>query len=115
MTIRSGCMAAGIALLSFGAAYAQSAATGEGDKTLYTYDKDAGGASACYQQCATNWPPYLAGSDTAMEEGWTTVQRADGTMQMAYDGKPTYYYIGDAKPGDVTGDGKGGVWHVLMK
>ena len=32
---------------------------------------------------------------------------------MAYKGKPVYYYIGDQNPGDVTGDGKGGVWHVL--
>jgi predicted lipoprotein with Yx(FWY)xxD motif len=29
-------------------------------KTLYTFDKDAGGVSACYDGCAAVWPPYLA-------------------------------------------------------
>ena len=31
----------------------------------------------------------------------------------AYDGHPLYTFVEDkAKPGDITGDGKGGVWHV---
>ena len=28
--------------------------------TLYTFDKDAGGKSACNGPCATNWPPLMA-------------------------------------------------------
>ena len=31
--------------------------------TLYTFDKDAGGKSACNGPCATNWPPLMAGAD----------------------------------------------------
>jgi predicted lipoprotein with Yx(FWY)xxD motif len=34
-------------------------------------------------------------------------------MQWTYDGKPVYFFKGDAAKGDVTGDGKGGVWHVI--
>ena len=34
-------------------------------------------------------------------------------MQWAHNGKPVYFYVGDSKKGDVTGDGKGGIWHVL--
>lgn len=40
--------------------------------------------------------------------------RTDGTMQWAYEGKPLYLWTKDTKPGDVTGDGVGGVWHVIM-
>jgi len=28
--------------------------------TLYTFDKDAGGKSACNGPCAGNWPPLMA-------------------------------------------------------
>ena len=33
----------------------------------------------------------------------------------AYNGWPLYTFIKDAKPGDVTGDGVGGVWHVVKE
>ncbi|MBV0890437.1 hypothetical protein KTN05_01050 [Paracoccus sp. Z118] len=115
MKIRSGCMAAAIALLSLGAAQAQTAATGDTGMTLYTFDEDTGGTSTCYDQCAENWPPYLGQSGEEKGEGWTLVERTDGTMQWAYDGMPTYYYAGDANAGDTTGDGKGGVWHVVTE
>ncbi len=83
--------------------------------TLYIFDKDAGGVSACYGDCAKNWPPYLGKAGDPLTEGWTLVDRTDGTKQWAYDGKPMYYFLGDAKPGDMTGDGKGGVWHVIKE
>ncbi len=83
--------------------------------TLYIFDKDTGGVSACYDDCAKNWPPYLGKADDPLTEGWTLVDRKDGTKQWAYDGKPMYYFIGDTKAGDVTGDGKGGVWHVIKE
>ena len=50
------------------------------------------------------WPPYLAKSDGKMEEGWATVKRKDGRLQSTYDGKPLYFYSGDNKKGDKTGD-----------
>ena len=83
--------------------------------TLYIFDKDAGGKSACYDACATKWPPYLGKADDPMTEGWTLVDRTDGTMQWAYDGKPMYYFAGDKKGGDMAGDGLGGVWHVIKE
>ncbi|MBJ2152038.1 hypothetical protein [Paracoccus sp. IB05] len=89
------------------------AETGMTKMTLYTYDDDKGGESSCYDDCATNWPPYLAKTGETLGEGWTMAARKDGAMQWAYDGKPAYFYIGDKKAGDVTGDGKGGVWHVI--
>lgn len=81
--------------------------------TLYTFDKDAEGMSNCYDKCAINWPPLLA-EDGAMsdDDDFTLVPRNDGTMQWAYYGEPLYLWIKDQAPGDVTGDGVGGVWHV---
>jgi predicted lipoprotein with Yx(FWY)xxD motif len=82
-------------------------------KTLYIFDKDAGGVSACYDGCAVNWPPFLAKPDAAAKGNLTLVARKDGQKQWAASGKPLYYFAGDAKPGDTNGDGKGGVWHVV--
>jgi hypothetical protein len=37
-----------------------------------------------------------------------TLTRADGTTQVTYGGLPLYYWQGDTKVGDVTGDGVNG-------
>ena len=86
--------------------------TGKNAMTLYVFDKDAEGVSNCYDQCATNWPPYMVEDDKMMVEGLTVVMRQDGTKQYAMDGKPLYYYIKDLKAGDMMGDGVNGVWHL---
>jgi len=80
--------------------------------TLYTFDKDETGKSNCDAACLANWPAAkpMAG-ETAMGE-LTIITRADGGMQWAWKGKPLYLWIKDAKPGDMTGDGVKGVWHV---
>ncbi|NWL79457.1 hypothetical protein DM872_21640 [Pseudomonas taiwanensis] len=80
--------------------------------TLYTYDKDSDGKSACNGQCADNWPPLMADASAKADGEWSVVKRDDGSMQWAYDGKPLYTFVMDKKAGDVTGDGKMGVWHV---
>lgn len=41
------------------------------------------------------------------------IVRADGARQVAYKGKPLYFYKGDQKPGDRTGDNFKDVWHVV--
>jgi len=82
--------------------------------TLYTFDKDSGGKSVCTGECAKHWPPFKAEAGAKAEGKWTVVQRDDGTMQWAYDGKPLYYYDDDKKAGDKTGDMKNQVWHVLQ-
>ena len=83
--------------------------------TLYTYDKDRPGKSNCTGLCAVFWPPVIA-ADTAMSTGgFTTITRDNGTKQWAYNGKPLYGYISDAKAGDTSGDGVDGVWHVANR
>ena len=80
--------------------------------TLYTFDRDSAGKSACSGQCAQNWPPLMAPANAAASGDWSVVTRDDGSKQWAYKGKPLYTWARDAKPGDVTGDGVNNVWHV---
>jgi predicted lipoprotein with Yx(FWY)xxD motif len=80
--------------------------------TLYIFDKDEPNKTNCYDQCAVNWPPLMAAAGAMAEGDWTIVDRTDGTKMWAYKGKPVYLWIKDTKPGDITGDGVGGVWHL---
>lgn len=86
---------------------------GPNGMTLYTFDKDVAGdgQSVCNGACATNWPPLTATSAPA-GEGYSLAQRADGSKQVAYKGKPLYYWIKDGKPGDKTGDGVNNLWRT---
>jgi predicted lipoprotein with Yx(FWY)xxD motif len=86
--------------------------TDQNGMALYTYDKDEAGKSNCYEKCATNWPPLKADASAQATGEWTVVDRTDGSKMWAYEGKPVYTFIGDKAAGEVTGDGKGGVWHV---
>jgi predicted lipoprotein with Yx(FWY)xxD motif len=80
--------------------------------TLYVFDKDSDGMSACYDKCAANWPPMLAAAGAMADDDFGLIQRKDGSMQWTYYGKPLYLWVKDTKPGDMTGDGMNGVWHV---
>ncbi len=87
--------------------------------TLYKYTPDKPGVSNCTGQCAVLWPPYTIspGASLAAMSGingtLATITRADGTTQLTYNGMPLYFYVKDAKPGDTTGQGVGGVWFVV--
>ena len=81
--------------------------------TLYTYDKDAVGQSACYGDCAQYWHPYLS-NGTSMPSGkMTLVTRSDGSQQWAYDGKPLYTFTQDTSAGQVNGNNFHNNWHVI--
>lgn len=85
-------------------------------RTLYAFTKDKGDQSACSGECATNWPA-LTGTATAgtgaQASLLSTSMQPNGTAQVTYDGRPLYYFAGDAKPGDTNGQGVGDVWFVL--
>ncbi len=86
--------------------------------TLYVFAKDTAndGKSACYGQCATNWPPATVTGAPAKPAGangtLATITRDDGTLQVTYNGMPLYRFAPDKAPGDTKGDGVGGVWSV---
>ena len=85
---------------------------GPNGMTLYTFDRDTAGKSACNGQCAQNWPPLMAAANAPASGDWSVVTRDDGAKQWAYKGKPLYLWVKDMKPGEVTGDGVNNVWHV---
>ena len=89
-----------------------TAATDTKGMTLYTFDKDhaGNGKSACYGDCATQWPPVPVTAVSGTGDG--SIQREDGSTQATRENRPLYYFAGDAKPGEAKGDGIGGVWHI---
>ena len=93
---------------------------GPNGMTLYTFANDEEGVSNCYDQCATNWPPLTVESADALmtQPGipgeFSTVERTDGTMQVAYNGMPLYFWANDAEVGDSTGHLVGDVWFAAM-
>jgi len=89
--------------------------TNESGMTLYVFDKDSGGKSACNGPCAGNWPPLMATAAAMAMGDYTVVSRDDGSKQWAYKGKPLYTWKNDKKPGDITGDGfLNGAWHIAQ-
>lgn len=84
--------------------------------TLYRFATDGPDPvkSACEGECAVKWPAVPA-EGAVLPEGLDagllgSVTRADGSKQLALGGVPLYRYADDAKPGQVSGDGVGGVW-----
>lgn len=107
--------AAGLAAAQTTPAMAKDGAlVGANDMTLYTFDKDAAGSgkSVCNGPCATNWPPLMARAEDKASGDWSIITRDDGSKQWAYKGKPLYFWVKDAKPGDRSGDGINQVWHT---
>ena len=86
--------------------------------TLYLFTKDTTkGESTCYDKCAENWPPFMANEPFSLpftvKGELSTVQRTDGTSQVAFNGIPLYYFAKDTEPGQTNGQGVGDVWFVV--
>ena len=84
-------------------------------KTVYTFDKDqmGSGKSECVATCADNWPPVYVESGIKVSGDFSVITRNDGQKQLAYKGKPLYFFAKDINPVDKTGDGVNNVWHVV--
>jgi predicted lipoprotein with Yx(FWY)xxD motif len=110
-------VAAALSLLVVGAAQAQAvmhdgALVDAAGRTVYTFDKDVINKSNCAGGCLATWPVFMAKPEAAAKGEFGIIE-ANGARQWTVNGKPLYYFAGDAKPGDRNGDGKGGVWHVV--
>jgi predicted lipoprotein with Yx(FWY)xxD motif len=86
-------------------------------EVVYTYAKDKkGGKPTCIGTCAETWIPATgtpqAGPADVFPGQFGLVTGAGGVKQITYDGLPLYLLKG-AKPLAVTGNGQGGVWHVV--
>lgn len=93
--------------------------TDDQGRTLYRFTRDSENTSACYDRCATTWPPLLVGGGNpaageGVGAGLGTTLRNDGNRQVTYGGVPLYYYAPDTTPGDTKGQGVGNVWFVVV-
>lgn len=86
--------------------------TNDPARSLYTYDRDPRGKSSCVGHCAAAWPPLRVSVRARPVGRWTAIIRPGGSRQWAFDGKPVYTCAHDAD-GRATGDGAGGLWHLL--
>ena len=82
-------------------------------RTLYASTADVAGTadqaptSNCLGACATAWPPFVVDGavlPTGVDPSLTTFTRSDGATQVAWRGRPLYFFHGDAAPGDTKGN-----------
>src|ERR1700751_6029363 len=89
--------------------------------TLYDFVADQHGRSSCYGACATYWPHLLTKGKPRAGPGVRasllgTTKRKDGKLEVTYNHHPLYYFVGDRKPGQATGQGLnqfGAPWWAL--
>jgi predicted lipoprotein with Yx(FWY)xxD motif len=90
--------------------------TDDAGRTLYLFTKDEKAKSNCTGTCAATWPVYAPATISA-GTGIDATKLASfdnaGKKQLTIDGVPLYYYSGDTKAGDTTGQGFGGFWYVV--
>ncbi len=92
--------------------------TGPNGLTLYVFANDTSGKSSCTAACAANWPALTAASGATITGPsgatgtFSLITRDDGSMQVAYNGMPLYYFKGDSAPGQTNGQGILGKWFV---
>jgi len=90
-------------------------------RTLYLFDKDTRGRSACYGACVAYWPPLLSTAKPRPAPGvhaslLGVIKRADGKRQVTYAGHPLYTFFGDKRAGQTSGEGLtdfGAAWDAV--
>ncbi|WP_378733864.1 hypothetical protein [Nocardia brasiliensis] len=90
-------------------------------RAVYRFDKDTAQppTSTCVGECAAKWPPLIAQRGQSVSVTGVDpqlvgfVERADGACQITIAGWPVYFFAKDEKPGDLLGQGVGGVWHAV--
>ena len=95
----------------------QTILTNSQGMTLYYRTTDVPPSTVCSGGCAGAWPPLVMSgsgaptSATSLSGKLTVVADANGN-QVEYNGHPLSTYSGDTGPGQTTGEGVGGIWHV---
>jgi predicted lipoprotein with Yx(FWY)xxD motif len=90
-------------------------------RSLYLFEKDSGMSSSCAGSCASYWRPVPVAGQPQASGGATAssiavITRSGGHKQLSYAGHPLYYFIGDHKAGQTTGQGLdqfGAKWYIL--
>jgi predicted lipoprotein with Yx(FWY)xxD motif len=108
-------------IVSTGASSLGRVLVGPRGRTLYLFEKDKNGKSACVGMCATFWPPLIASGKPLAGTGAKasllgTTRRADGRMQVTYNHHPLYMFGKDTRRGQTNGEGVsafGAQWYVV--
>jgi predicted lipoprotein with Yx(FWY)xxD motif len=90
-------------------------------RTLYLFEKDKHGKSACTGKCAGFWPPLIASGKPLATAGAKasllgTTKRADGRLQVTYNHHPLYRFVKDTRKGQTNGeelDAFGAEWYAV--
>jgi predicted lipoprotein with Yx(FWY)xxD motif len=90
-------------------------------RTLYLFEADRPNVSKLSAAGLSIWPPLAAtgkpqATSGALAAKIGTITGANGKAQVTYDRHPLYYYVGDTKPGQTSGqalDQFGAEWYVL--
>jgi predicted lipoprotein with Yx(FWY)xxD motif len=89
-------------------------------RSLYLFEADKPNMSNCSGACQSLWPPLTSNAKPQAKGGVLAAKIGTTTggakQQVTYNGHPLYYYAGDQKPGDTTGQGLnqfGAAWYVL--
>ena len=123
-------MPEGAAMLSVATGTAGAYLADNRGRAVYMLEGDTDG-SKCTAACLEAWPPLRAQAGTTATAGTTsttgteanlrmnlvgTVQRADGTSQVTYNGHPLYHYAKDTGAGTTAGQGvedQWGEWYLV--
>jgi len=97
------------------------ALVGSDGRTLYLFEADKNGTSACSGACAAAWPPATVTGTPQAGSGVSqsllgTITRADGTVQLTYNGHPLYYFAADSAAGTAKGQASkafGAEWYAV--
>lgn len=94
-------------------------AAGSKRMTVYLFEADKSGHSACSGQCAAVWPPVpgpAKGIGGVKSSLLGTIKLPSGKTQATYAGHPLYFYVRDKDHGDAYGQGIksfGAAWYTL--
>jgi len=90
-------------------------------RTIYLFQKDRNGKSACSASCAQFWPPLIGHGKPTAGPGVKasllgTTKRANGSLQVTYNKHPLYTYSLDKQAGQTNGEGVsafGARWYAV--
>jgi predicted lipoprotein with Yx(FWY)xxD motif len=90
-------------------------------RTLYLFDKDRNGISACTSACLDYWPALTSRATPragkGVQQSLLRVSRApNGRHQVTYAGHPLYTFVGDKHAGQTSGEGLntfGAEWYAV--
>jgi predicted lipoprotein with Yx(FWY)xxD motif len=79
-------------------------------RTLYLFEKDRGGMSACDTTCVSYWPALTSRATPRAGKGvqqsmLKVTRQRNGLRQVTYAGHPLYTFVGDKRAGQTTGEG----------